>query len=98
MDGDIGALLARRATFDGAKAYGSLIYAGAGAATHLTRVREIAGSASLRLGATSFRNLLIVRLIGRDPLELRDTFANIWRDLRTAAAGLPAVMPRLWSI
>jgi urease accessory protein len=98
MDGDLAALLSRRATFDGARAYGSLIYAGADAATHLARVREVSGSDTLRLGATSFRNLLIVRLIGRDPLELRDTFANIWRELRVAAAGLPAVMPRLWSI
>jgi urease accessory protein len=98
MDGDVGALLARRATFDGARAYGSLIYAGTDAAAHLARVRETAGSGTLRFGATSFRNLLIVRLIGRDPLELRDTFANIWRELRGAAAGLPSAMPRLWSI
>jgi urease accessory protein len=98
MDGDLSALLARQATFDGANGYGSLIYAGADAAAHLARVRAMAGSGTLRLGATAFRNLLIVRLIGRDPLELRDTFAGIWRDLRAAAAGLPAVMPRLWSI
>jgi urease accessory protein len=98
MDGDLAALLSRRATFDGARAYGSLIYAGTDAAAHLARVRAMPGSDTLRLGATAFRNLLIVRLIGRDPLELRDTFATIWRDLRAAAAGLPAVMPRLWSI
>lgn len=99
MDGDLAVLLARRGTFDGAAAYGSVIYAGADAAAHLARVRELAGtSETLRLGATSFRNLLIVRLIGREPLALRNTFANIWRELRRAAAGLPAVMPRLWSI
>ncbi|MBV9045428.1 MAG: urease accessory protein UreD [Alphaproteobacteria bacterium] len=98
MDGELAALLARRATFDRARAYGSLIYAGTDAALHLTRVREIARGGTLRVGATAFRNLLIVRLVGRDALELRDTFANIWRDLRAAAGGLPAVMPRLWSI
>jgi urease accessory protein len=98
MDGDLATQLARRATFDGAGAYGSLIYASADAAEHLTRVRAIAASNTLRLGATTFRNLLIVRLIGRDALELRNTFATIWRDLRAAAEGLPAVMPRLWSI
>ena len=98
MDGDLAAVLARRATFDGASAYGSLIYAGVDAAAHLARIRELPVGDGLRVGATSFRNLLVVRLIGRDPLELRDTFANIWRDLRAAAGGLPAVMPRLWSI
>jgi urease accessory protein len=98
LEGNLAAQLTRRATFDAARAYGSLIYAGADAAAHLARVREMPGSETLRLGATSFRNLLIVRLIGRDPLELRDAFADIWRDLRAATAGLPAVMPRLWSI
>jgi len=98
MEGDLAPLLSRYATFDSARAYGSLIYAGADAAVHLRRVREIAGSETLRLGATSFRGLLVVRLIGRDPLALRETFADIWRDLRMAAAGLPAIMPRLWSI
>jgi urease accessory protein len=98
MEGDLAMLLARRAAFGGANAYGSLIYAGADAAAQLARVRAVAGSDTLRLGATAFRNLLIVRLIGHDPLELRDTFGNIWRELRAAAGGLPAVMPRLWSI
>lgn len=98
MDGDLAALLARRATFDGASAYGSLIYAGADAAAHLAMLRDIESSETLRVGATSFRNLLIVRLIGRDPFALREAFANIWRNLRAAAGGLLAAMPRLWSI
>ena len=97
MDGDLADLLAR-ADVQWRECLWFLIYAGADAAAHLAQVRETAGSDTLRLGATTFRNLLIVRLVGRDPLELRDTFANIWRELRAAAAGLPAVMPRLWSI
>ena len=101
MQGDLEALLAQAATFGGAAAYGSLIYAGKDAAAHLSLTREIADRAageSLRIGATSFRNLLIVRFIGGNTLELRDGFSQIWRGLRAAAAGLPPVMPRLWSI
>ncbi|HEY4940343.1 MAG TPA: urease accessory protein UreD [Rhizomicrobium sp.] len=101
MEGDIDRLLTQKATFDGAAAYGSLIYAGATAAQFLRLARAIAADvagAGLRIGATSFRDLLIVRFIGGNTLELRDAFAKIWCGLRAAAAGLPPVMPRLWSI
>jgi urease accessory protein len=98
MDGDLQALIARPATFGGAVAYGSLIYAAADAAKYLEMVRATAPKEDLRLGATAFRGLLIVRLIGRNTLVLRDAFADVWRTLREAAGGLPPVMPRLWSI
>ena len=99
MDGDFEALLANPATFGGASAYGSLIYAGGDAAQYLTAVREtLPGSATLRSGATSFRDLLIVRFLGSNTLELRGAFAAVWKHLRATAAGLPPVLPRLWSI
>lgn len=99
MDGDFEALLANPATFGGASAYGSLIYAGDKAAQYLAAVREIAPqSATLRSGATSFRDLLIVRFLGSNTLELRDAFASVWKHLRSSAGGLPPVLPRLWSI
>ena len=98
MEGDLEALIARPATFGGAAAYGSLIFAGAGSAKYLETVRALAPKDGLRLGATAFRGLLIVRLIGHNTLALRDAFANIWRTLRELAGGLPPVMPRLWSI
>jgi len=101
MDGDLEALLANPATFGGAAAYGSLIFASRNAAEHLESTRDVAGrvcSSALRIGATSFRDLLIVRFLGPNTLELRDAFASVWKHLRTAAGGLPPVMPRLWSI
>lgn len=101
MDGDLETLLANPATFGGAAAYGSLVFAAKDAATHLQSVRAIAAqtaTANLRVGATSFRGLLIVRFLGPNTLELRDAFAAVWRHLRCAAGGLPPVMPRLWSI
>ena len=99
MDGDFETLLANPATFGGATAYGSLIYAGGNAAQYLAAVREIAPQgATLRSGATSFRDLLIVRFLGRDTLELRGAFAAVWKTLRATAGGLPPALPRLWSI
>jgi urease accessory protein len=101
MEGDLAALLARPATFDGASAYGSLIYAANDAAKHLGLAREIAArldGTALRIGATSFRELLIVRFLGRSTLALRNAFSEIWLSLRATAGGLPPVMPRLWSI
>jgi urease accessory protein len=99
MDGDFEALLANPATFGGASAYGSLIYAGDKAARFLTVVREIAPqSETLRSGATSLRDLLMVRFLGSNTLELRDAFAAVWKHLRAKAGNLPPVLPRLWSI
>jgi urease accessory protein len=97
MDGDLAALIARPATFDGAAAYGTLIYAGADAAAHLAMVRQL-DAGRVRFGATTFRDLLIVRLVGGNALDVRTTFARVWTMLRAAAGGLPPIMPRLWSI
>ncbi len=101
MDGDLEKLLANPATFGGARAYGTLIFAGAAAAQHRDAVRALAEQTStpaLRIGAAAFRGLLIVRFLGGNALELRDAYAAVWTYLRAAAGGLPAAMPRLWSI
>jgi len=98
LDGDIATLLNRPATFAGAAAYGSLIYAGDDAATYLSTVRELPVGDGLRVGATAFRGLLIVRLLGANALALREAFATIWKTLRAEAGGLPPALPRLWSI
>ena len=98
LDGNIETLLNRPATFGGAAAYGSLIYAGEDAASHLQSVRNMAAVDGLRIGATAFRGLLIVRLLGANALALRDAFAKIWKTLRAGAGGLPPALPRLWSI
>ena len=101
MEGDLAATLTHPACFDSAQASATLIFAAPDAAAHLETARQIAAaceSASLRIGATSFNNLLLVRFIGRNALELREAFAKSWCGLRQAAAGLPPVMPRLWSV
>ena len=40
----------------------------------------------------------MVRFLGAEALALRDAFAGLWCALRRAAAGLPPVMPRLWTV
>ena len=99
LDGDIETLLDRPATFGGAVAYGSLIYAGGDAAKYLQTARDCAPNCDgLRIGATAFRGMLIVRLLGANALALRNTFAKLWTTLRAEAGGLPPSLPRLWSI
>jgi urease accessory protein len=101
MDGDLAALLGRKATFDGARAYGTIIYRGPVAQTLLASLRpelEKFAHAMLRIGVTLVRGTLLVRLLGRSVIALRRAFAGIWSFLRHQAAGLPHAMPRLWAI
>jgi urease accessory protein len=101
MQGDLAATIAHPACFDGARASGSLIFAANDAGAQLEMARGIlAGmeSATLRAGVTSFNSLLLARFIGKNALELRQAFAKLWCELRRSAAGLPPVMPRLWSV
>jgi len=101
LDGNLAAQLSAPAAFDGAAAYASLIYAGADAAAHLAAMRALAmaqSAAHLRIGATHFRDLLILRFIARDALALRKSFTQAWAALRVAAGGLPPALPRLWAI
>jgi len=101
MEGDLGGTIAHPACFDGARASGSLIFAAGDAGAQLETARTIAAaceSITLRIGATSFNNLLLARFIGKNALELREAFARMWCGLRQSAAGLPPVMPRLWSV
>ena len=101
MDGDLAALLADPHTFDGAAAYGTMIYVDASAKRLLSFMREVASqstSDTLRIGVTALRNILLVRFLGKNTLELRNAFARSWAMLRGEAAGLPCAMPRLWAI
>ena len=101
LEGDLAAQLSAPAAFDGAAAYASLIYAGADAGMHLAAMRALTmaqAGGQLRIGATQFRDLLILRFIARDSFALRQSFTRVWAALRAAAGGLPPVLPRLWAI
>lgn len=101
MDGDLAALLRQPATFNGARAYGTIIYRGPAGQALLASLRlelERFAHAMLRIGVTLVRGTLLVRLLGRSVIALRRAFAGIWSFLRHQAAGLPHAMPRLWAI
>ena len=52
----------------------------------------------VRAGATCVHGVLVARWLSEDPLALRGAFERYWMEMRRAAGGLPARLPRLWYI
>jgi len=96
LEGDIARRVDAPAGLDGATAIATAIYVGANAATLLPLARALALDSDCRAGATLVDGILIARFIGRDARALRLDLARYLADLRRAAAGLPARVPRLW--
>jgi urease accessory protein len=97
LDGDIAALLRQPAGFNGALAQATLIYVGADAAERLDQCRQLANdAANVTAGASRIGPVIVARLLADDAQALRRAVGCYWAALRHAAAGLPAVLPRLW--
>ncbi|HXP77514.1 MAG TPA: urease accessory protein UreD [Stellaceae bacterium] len=96
LDGDIARHLDSPAGFDGATAIATAIYVGANAPGLLPLARALALDSDSRAGATLVDGILLARFLGRDARVLRADLARYLADLRRAAAGLPARVPRLW--
>jgi urease accessory protein len=99
LDGDLAAVISHQAAFDGADAYGNVLYFAQDSRSLLDAAREMAERCSgtqLRVGATIVRNLLRVQFVGNAFL-MRNAFAEIWMAIRHANGFSPS-MPRLWSI
>lgn len=92
-EGDIAAIAARPFGFDGACAILTLVYAGPDAARHLDLARTLVPPE--QGGATAFDGLLVVRMAGPDPRQVRDVALRCGEILRAATFGLS---PRLPSI
>lgn len=54
-------------------------------------------AAAPRTALTRLPNLLAARYLGSSSEEAKQVFADLWRVLRPALAGCPAVTPRLWN-
>lgn len=87
------------AGFNGCHACATLVFAADDAADSLKLARAlIPPEGSLRVGATCLDGLLLVRWLGRDPLELRNHYGRFWAKFRQQVAGLPDSLPRLWHV
>jgi urease accessory protein len=97
FDGDIEALIAQKASLDGAIAIASLIFAAPDAGSYLDALREQLAGFPGRASATCVNGILVVRWLASDPLSLRQAFAKAWIFIRSEKK-FPASLPRLWHI
>lgn len=95
LENDIGELMKKRATFDGACYTASLLLVTDDPDFYLPFVRD---ALSTQASATIVNSVLLVRWLSSDAIALRSNFAVIWGILREKAASLPFSMPRLWTI
>jgi urease accessory protein len=79
----------------GAAAFGTVLFAGSGAAEALALMRELTDGFA-RAGATRIGDLAIARLIADDPAALRAKLGEILATIRAELAGLPRRLPKLW--
>ncbi len=100
--GDVAAIMADPACFDGAEACATLILAPQGGdARRLVEparaVQQRSSDERLRVGVTAVNGLLVARWLG-DAAPLRRAYADLACHLRQAAMGLPPCLPRLWHV
>lgn len=83
----------------GARACGTFIVAGAGIDDALLRASRAALEPWAGVAAVSrvTPTLLVARYLGASAADARAAFIALWRQGRPAAAGRPAVLPRIWS-
>lgn len=87
------------AGLDGARACASILYVGDDAGEHLDPARTLIDETaedSLRVAASCMGQVLVIRWLGRDSLQLRNAYGRFWAAFRHHLAGYPPIMPRLW--
>jgi urease accessory protein len=101
--GDVAAIMADPACFDGAAACATLVMApprerDPGGFVETARETQAETAAPrLRAGVTVVGGLLVARWLG-DALPVRRAYAELACHLRQAAMGLPPRLPRLWDV
>jgi urease accessory protein len=91
LDGDIAAILARKAVAGGAAAMASVIFAAPDAAARLDGLRGVLGASGLVAGASCFEGVVLARILAPDGASLRNCVVNVLRACRDGRA-----MPRVW--
>jgi urease accessory protein len=97
LDGDIDALLERPAVLDGGKALATCLYVAEDAQRWLEPVRGWLADLPLRAGVSHLPGLLAMRFIGQSGQAVRTALARLLQRFRSALAGYPVAMPRVWS-
>ena len=101
--GDVAAIMADPACFDGAAACATLVMVPPhrrDPRSFVEAAREIqarTASPGFRAGVTAVGGLLLARWLG-DALPVRRAYAELACHLRQAAMGLPPRLPRLWDV
>lgn len=96
LEGDVGRLRAAPFGFGTCVAYSTLVYVGADAEQRLEGVRDSLAACGGFGAATVREGVMIVRAMADEAHELRAAMMTVVGDLRHAAAGLPARLPRVW--
>ena len=96
LEDDVGRQLASPVGFAGAAALATAVFVGADAAAHLPLARALAEDGECRGGATLLGSVLVARFLDARAEIVRAALAAYVAGLRQGAAGLPAVLPRLW--
>lgn len=102
LDGDIAAIIAEPACFEGAAGFATMILA-PGARDwrgFLDGARAIQGSApqGVTAGVTVVAGLIVARWLAADAARLRQAYADLACHLRGEALGLPPRLPRIWHV
>jgi urease accessory protein len=95
LDGDVAALLAAPAGFDGARALATALYVGPDGERMMPLARELAESGESRGGASLVNGVLIARFLGPRPELVRRDLMRYVTGLRQGAGRAPT-LPRVW--
>jgi urease accessory protein len=102
LDGDIAAVVADPACFDGVAGFATLMLAPAGRDPQKfvdgARAVQAAAPKGVRAGVTAIAGLVLARWLGADAALLRRAYADLACHLRCEAMGLPHRLPRIWHV
>lgn len=100
VEDDMAGVLAHPAGLGGAVACATAVYVADDAAARLDAVRALLEDAGngVQSAATMVNGVLVARWIAAEGGGLRRAYGAFWAGFRREVAGLPARLPRLWSI
>ena len=96
LEGDVRRLRNAPFGFGTSVACSTVLYVGADATQQLAQARGILSQCPAPCGATSLDGVMIARIMADDAVQLRATVMQLIAEIRRAAAGLPARLPRVW--